>query len=256
MIDLNAAAGCWPFSIGQALTPEQLSNLLRQLGVQQAHVSAVEAILAPDPVPATRRLADQIADDQLLCPAAVIDPTLPTALKDLSHLADNWPIKLVKLYPGFGDYPADDDRAVELVRAAAQKGMASAVVIRVEDDRNQRRLLQTRPVAVDELTSLAQKVLPLPLLILNATRPEIIKMLPDAANLMCDMAFYESWSSVPDLLEHVPLEQVVFGSNAPFFYPQAAAAKLANPELSQEQRRAVATDNAQALWSMVQSNRR
>jgi len=256
MIDLNAAAGCWPFGMGQALTPKQLSNLLRQLDVQQAYVSAVEAILAADPTPATKRLADQIDADELLCPAAVIDPTLPTALKDLNHLADNWPIKLVKLYPGFGYYPADDGRAVELIGAAAEKGMASAVVMRVEDDRNQPRLLHTRPVAVDELTSLASKVLPLRLLILNATRHEIIKMLPDATNLMCDIAFYESFSSVPDLLEHVPLQQVVFGSNAPFFYPQAAAAKLANPELSQEQRRAVATDNAQALWSTVQSNRR
>jgi hypothetical protein len=131
----------------------------------------------------------------------------------------------------------------------------TAVVIRVEDDRNQPRLLRAGSVAIDELVCLARKVAPLPVLALNATRNEAMGMLDRADNLFADIAFVESWSSVPNVLEKIEADRLVFGSNTPFFYPQAAGAKLANPELTEDQRRMIGRGNAEKLLVAIASGR-
>jgi predicted TIM-barrel fold metal-dependent hydrolase len=252
MIDLNAAVGRWPFAAGWGESVEALSAALAEAGIRRAYVSAVEAILGPDPLLETQKLCHRILGHGVLFPAAVINAGLRTALKDLSRLARDWPICLVKLYPNYGGYAADEERTAELVRAAASDGLLAAVVMRVEDERNQHPLLQVAPVPTEAVVGLAAKVAPLPVLALNGLRGEVARMLREAPNVMADIAFVESGASLPDLFERVPAGRLVFGSHAPFFYPQAAAAKLASPELTAEQRSAVASGNAEAALVAAQ----
>jgi predicted TIM-barrel fold metal-dependent hydrolase len=252
MIDLNAALGRWPFAAGWGESVEALSAALVEAGIRRAYVSAVEAILGPDPLLETQELCQRILGHGVLFPVAVIDPGLRTALKDLSRLARNWPIRLVKLYPNFGGYAADEERTAELVRAAAGAGVLTAVVMRVEDERNQHPLLRVGPVPAEAVVRLAGKVAPLPVLALNGLRGEVATVIREAPNVMADIAFVESGASLPDLLEQVPAGRVVFGSHAPFFYPRAAAAKLASPELTAEQRWAVASGNAEAALAAAE----
>ena len=251
MIDLNAAVGRWPFVAGWAGRADELATAMAEAGVTQAHVSAAEAVLAPDPLAPTQRLCELLAGHERLVPAGVVDPTLRTAEPDLRRLVSNWPVRLVKFYPGFGGYSAEDGRVAAMVQAAGAEGVLTAVVMRLEDDRNQHRVMRVEPVGADAVTSLAAKVVPLPLLVLNGLKGEVTGLARRAANLFFDIAFVESGASLPDLLQDVPAERLVFGSNAPLFYPQAAAAKLAHEEVSEAQRRAIAVGNIDGVLEGV-----
>jgi len=256
VIDLNAAVGHWPFVAGWAERVDELAAAMAEAGVTQAHVSAAEAVLAPDPLTATQRLCDSLAEHERLVPAAVVDPTLRTAEADLRRVVSNWPVRLVKLYPAFGGYSAEDDRVAAMVQAAGAEGVLTAVVMRLEDDRNQHRVMRVEPVGADAVTSLAAKVAPLPLLILNGLKGEVTGLARRAENLFFDIAFVESGASLPDLLQDVPAERLVFGSNAPLFYPQAVAAKLAGEEVSEVQRQAIAVGNIEGILEVVRAPER
>ena len=251
MIDVNAAVGRWSFAASWAERADELAAAMAEASVAQAHVSAMEAVLAPDPLEATQRLCDSVAGHERLVPAAVADPTLRTAEADLRRLVSNWPVRLVKLYPSFGGYSAEDDRVAGMVRAAWAEGVLTAVMMRLEDDRNQHRVMRVDPVGVDGVTSLAAKVAPLPLLVLNALKGEVADLTKQAGNLLLDIAFVESGASLPDLLQNVSAERLVFGSNAPLFYPQAAAAKLAHDEVDEAQRQAIAVGNINGILDAV-----
>ena len=251
MIDLNAAVGRWPFAAGWAERADELAAAMAEAGVTQAHVSAVEAVLAPDPLAATLRLCDSLTGHERLVVAGVVDPTLRTAEADLRRLVSNWPVRLVKVYPGFSGYSAEGDRVAGMVQTAGAEGVLTAVVMRLEDDRNQHRVMRGELVRVDAVTSLAAKVAPLPLLVLNALKGEVAELARRGENLFFDIAFVESGASLPDLLQNVPAERLVFGSNAPLFYPQAAAAKLAGEEVGEEQRQAIAVGNIEGILDAV-----
>jgi predicted TIM-barrel fold metal-dependent hydrolase len=256
VIDVNAAVGRWPFAAGWAERADELAAAMADAGVRQAHVSAVEAVLAPDPLAATQRACDLLTGHERLIPAAVADPTLRTAEADLRRVVSNWPVRLVKLYPSFGGYSAEDDRVAGMVQTAGAEGVLTAVVMRLEDDRNQHRVMRADPVGVDAVTSLAAKVAPLPLLVLNGLKGEVADLTGRAENLLFDIAFVESGASLPDLLRDVPAERLVFGSNAPLFYPQAAAAKLAHAEVGEGQRRAIAVGNIEGIPDVVGASER
>jgi len=256
VIDLNAAVGRWPFVAGWAERADELAAAMAEAGVTQAHVSAAEAVLAPDPLAATQRVCDSLAGHERLVPAGVADPTLRTAEADLRRVVSNWPVRLVKVYPGFGGYSAEDDRVAAMVQAAGAEGVLTAVVMRLEDDRNQHRVMRVEPVGADAVTSLAAKVAPLPLLVLNGLKGEVTGLARRAENLFFDIAFVESGASLPDLLQDVPAERLVFGSNAPLFYPQAAAAKLAGEEVGEAQRQAIAVGNIEGILEVVRAPER
>lgn len=256
MIDVNAAVGRWPFVAGWAERVDELAAAMAEAGVTQAHVSAMEAVLAPDPLEATQRLCESVAGHGRLVPAGVADPTLRTAEPDMRRLVSNWPVRLVKLYPSFGGYSAEDDRVAGMVQTAGAEGALTAIVMRLEDDRNQHRVMRVEPVGVDAVTSLAAKVAPLPLLVLNGLKGEVAGLARRVENLLFDIAFVESGASLPDLLQDVPADRLVFGSNAPLFYPQAIAAKLANAEVGEGQRQAIAVGNIEGMLDVVGASER
>lgn len=251
IIDVNVSFGHWPFALHLPNQLDRLARLLAEAGIDQAHVSAAEAVLAPDPLAAAEPLLDQLAGHPTLQPALVLDPTLPTAQQDLAEALGRWPVRLLKLYPGFGGYAADDEPVAALIRSAGQSRVVSAVVLRVEDERALHRLMRPPTVDLQAIVHLAAEVAPLPLLVLNALRDEVVELLSSTDNLLADIAFVESGDSLPDLLQRVPAERIVFGSHAGLFYPQAAAAKLGSADIGQQQRAAIASGNIQAALAAV-----
>ena len=254
MIDLNVCLGPWPFAMKWDGSPETVSRHLADAGVTRAHASSIEAVLAPNPIDANEKLCQQVEPIDLLAPAIVVNPMLPAAHADLSRLLDRWPIRLIKLYPNYHRYHADHDRVVEIIQAAAQRNVRTAVVVRHIDDRNQPTLLPIPATPTDDVIRLAGKVQPTPLLMLNGVRNEAAAVLSRTGNVTADIAFVESGSSIGVMLKGTPHDRLVFGSNAPFFYPQAAAAKLANPDLTDDQRHAIAATNADALLQNSRPN--
>src|SRR5437867_332915 len=71
----------------------------------------------------------------------------------------------------------------------------------------------------------------------RATKPALVKELAEA-NVLFDIAMVEGVGGVAGLFERIPPAQIAFGSNAPFFYFEAALLKLREAGFGPEQFRA------------------
>ncbi len=87
-------------------------------------------------------------------------------------------------------------------------------------------------------------------LLLNALtilKGEKLAALLRAGDIVVDMAMLEGASGVANLLQKVPADRVLFGTHAPFFYPESAALKLQESPLADAQLRAIREGNARRL---------
>jgi predicted TIM-barrel fold metal-dependent hydrolase len=85
---------------------------------------------------------------------------------------------------------------------------------------------------------------------LMVLRGEPLARLSAAGDVYFDIAMLEGVGGLARLLKHVPLDQVLFGSHAPFFVWEAAMLKLREAGLGEHQRNAIASKNS---WSLLRS---
>ena len=82
---------------------------------------------------------------------------------------------------------------------------------------------------------------------LNVLRPDALDKLIAAGQVFVEIAALEGIGGIANLLQHVPLDRVLFGSHLPFFAWESAALKLQESELADVQRTAIERGNAQSL---------
>ena len=68
-----------------------------------------------------------------------------------------------------------------------------------------------------------------------------------AGEVYVEISMLEGVGGVANLLAQVPLNRVLFGSHAPFFYFQAALLKLKESPLPEQQLQAIRRENARRL---------
>jgi uncharacterized protein len=110
--------------------------------------------------------------------------------------------------------------------------------------------LRAEPVNPALLADVVKKTPGLRLVLLNALRTlrgEPLRNLLAAGEVCVEVATLEGVGGVARFLEQVPMERVLFGSHAPFFYFESAFLKLQESPLSQQQLNAIRRENAQRL---------
>jgi predicted TIM-barrel fold metal-dependent hydrolase len=88
------------------------------------------------------------------------------------------------------------------------------------------------------------------LVLLNALRTLRGQPLLDliaAGEVYVEISMLEGVGGVANVLAQVPANRVLFGSHAPLFYIESALLKLKESPLSEEQLRAIRSQNARAL---------
>lgn len=68
-----------------------------------------------------------------------------------------------------------------------------------------------------------------------------------AAGVCFDIATLENVGGVGNLVQQITADRVLFGTYAPFFYPESAILKLQESQLGGLGRQAIAQDNARKL---------
>jgi predicted TIM-barrel fold metal-dependent hydrolase len=247
LFDALAWTGPWPFSPVATHDARSLAAELSAHGVAGALVSPLEAVFAPDPGPANRRLLHDTRATSGLEPVPVINPALPGWERDLDELVADPRVRLVRLLPAYHAYRLDGRAAAAAAAAAAERGVAVAVQMRLVDERHEHPGVRVRPVPVAALEAFARRAGGVRLLASGLLRSEIKAVAPRLRRIRFDTAFAEWLDTVPDLLARARPEQLVFATNAPLLIPAAGRAKVATAAVPAQVRAAVGGDNLRRL---------
>jgi uncharacterized protein len=254
MIDTNVYLSRWPTRRLPCDETAALVAKLKAAGVTQAWAGSFDALLHNDVSAVNARLADECSahDAGLLIPFGTINPLLPDWQEDLRRCHEVHKMRGIRLHPNYHGYKLDAPQFASLLAAAAERKLLVQIAVRMEDPRTQHRLFSAADVDAAPLLPLLTKFPQLRVQLLNGLnvlRPDLLDRLIAAGNFSVEIAMLEGVSGVTNLLKHVPLARVLFGSYFPFFAWESASLKLQESELTQRIRAAIDRDNAERLLS-------
>jgi hypothetical protein len=134
------------------------------------------------------------------------------------------------------------------LKLATSHGLAIQLVLLLEDERTQGRLLRAPAPKLDGLPKALQAVAGARVMVINWQRAmagKPVLMALEGANLLFDIAMLEGITGITFALEQLPVEHLCFGSYAPVFYHEAAKLKLQESELNDAQMQAITHGNAE-----------
>jgi predicted TIM-barrel fold metal-dependent hydrolase len=247
LIDTNVSLFRWPFRRLPDDEPAALAGRLREQGVTAAWAGSFEGLLHNDITGVNERLAAVCAETPLFVPFGSINPLLPDWELDLRRCREEHKMKGIRLHPNYHGYRLDSPVFAALLRSATEMGFLIQIAIIMEDERTLHPLMRLPPVDVKPLPPLLRELPKVRLMLINAFRTlrlEEARRLAGAGNVAFEISMLEGVGGIRNLLQQVPVERVLFGSHAPFFYFESAALKLKESALTEDELGLVQSGNA------------
>jgi predicted TIM-barrel fold metal-dependent hydrolase len=254
LIDVNVSLSYWPFRrLPGDEAPDLVAELRRQ-GVTQAWAGSFDALLHRDLAGVNARLAETCRKhgDGLLVPFGAVNPKLPDWEEDVRRCHEEHRMAGLRLHPNYHGYKLDDPDFARLLDVAAARKLVVQIPLTMEDERTQHPLVLVPHVDATPLVAHAKRLPHLKLVLLNAFRSlrgEKLEALAEAGNVSFDIGMLELVGGVGDLVQKIRVDQVLFGSYAPFFYFESAVLKLKESALDATRHRAIASGNAKRILS-------
>lgn len=251
--DVNVYQSRWPTRRLHGDDILQMEKILAEKGVSEAWISSFDGLLHKDIGGVNQRLYDdcKMCREVKLKPFGVINPVLPDWQEDVLRCALKWKMPGVRLFPNYHGYSLDDTRFVDLLKFASERSLIISISLQLEDERMMHRLLRVPPVDPAPLVEAFTIVPNARVLLLNAKQTirsnTAVQQLIADRNLYIDTAMLEGLGAISQLLTSIPLEKILFGSNAPLFYFQAAILKLTESDLDRWQIKSIQQGSAQQL---------
>lgn len=250
--DTNVDLFRWPFRRLPLDETPILVEKLRALGVRQAWAGSFEGLLHRDIAAANRRLAGECRErgGGMLVPFGEINPMLPDWEEDLRRCHEEHGMPGVRLHPNYHGYRLSEPVLLRLLQAAGQRGLLVQIAVSMEDERTQHPLARVPHVELALLPELLAKAPGARVQVLNGfrvVRGQLLLKLAATERVFFEIATLEGAGGVANLLKQIPLDRVLFGSHAPFFYPEAAHLKMIESDLGEAQRKAIQAGNAEKL---------
>lgn len=252
LIDVNVSLSRWPLRRLPCDETPVLVAKLRLHGVTQAWTGSFDGLLHKDLGAVNAHLALECRQHGrgLLLPFGSVNPKAPDWEEELRRCVEVHQMPGIRLHPNYHGYKLDDPDFARLLRLAADRRLIVQLALAMEDERAMHPLLRVEPVNPAPLADLVKQTPGLRLVLLNALRAlrgEPLRKLLAAGEVYVEVATLEGVGGVARFLEQVPMQSVLFGSHAPFYYFESALLKLQESPLSQEQLTAVRCENAQKL---------
>lgn len=241
--DATTWIGRWPFSFCETHDAKSLSAHLRAHGIRRALVSPLDAVFAPEPMPANRELLASTRDAEGLIPVPVINPALGNMREQLARSAADRRVRAVKLLPNYHDYRLHSRAVDELIEELQPTGLRLVVQMQLIDPRHEYHAMNLKPVLSKDLVALLQRHPDRTILASGLMRPDILSLLPAFPRLIADLSFAEWHDTMEHLLAKVSARQLVFASHTPLLITGAARAKIEGSTMRATQLQAIAEGN-------------
>jgi uncharacterized protein len=240
LIDVNISVSRWPFRRLVGDDPAGLVGLLRKRGISEAWAGSFDGLLHHDIGAVNARLAaDCAAHRGFLVPFGSVNPQLPDWQEDLRRIHEAHKMPGIRLHPNYHDYKLSDPAGAEVLSAAARRGLAVQIVLAMEDERTQHRLMRIPPVDPSPLTELLSRIKGLKLMLLNSGNNT-----PALRGTYFDFAMREGPYALTRAVAAAGQDRIIFGSHAPLFYVESAVLKLKEAGFVQQQVKAICETNA------------
>lgn len=257
MYDASLFVGHWAFSTMPTISAASLIPQLRAAGITGGAFSPVEAVLAPEPMAANRRLFDalQAARSQGFAVTAVpiIDPSLPGWEDHLAACREmGGPILgAIKIVPNYHDYALDSSPVDALARQCAARGIGLCVQVRMEDERSHHPLMRVPAVAPAAVAAVAARHPSLPILVCGAYLSELDSYRA-CPRVSVELSFVESGFLLRDARERLGGDRLLLGTHAPLHMIAASVAKLTSDDLDADTYARISTSNFRRFFSTAQ----
>jgi len=252
IIDSNVNLSRWPFRrLAGDETPDLVAKL-RKRNVAQAWAGSFDGILHRDIAGVNARLAADCSayGKDFLIPFGSINPKLPGWQEDVRRCAQDHRMPGIRLHPNYHGYELKDPAFAELLRLAAGAKLIVQLVVSMEDLRTQHPLLRAPPVDVAALPQLVRNEPSVQVMLLNwspALRGQRLQPFADAGMVYFDISTVEGTEGVARLMEGLPSDRVLFGSNFPLFYIEAALLKVEESGLPDDKKTMLCEANARRV---------
>lgn len=266
MFDVNCGCGVWPFRPTPPADAASLEAMLRAEGITRACAYPLEACLWPDPQEANELRLAQLAQSSFWVPSAVLNPMLPACMKGYKRCREEWRVPLVRLFPNYHFYDLDDPAVDALAEQAAADGVVIGIHGRVEGYAIRTPIGRAKPFPTEQVGALAERHPGLRVVAFGVGKmweqPYFVSRealerveaqaefddppsLPE--NLWIELSFFESECSFATAVKLFSARRVLFGTNAPMFYPRSNVLKIKNSDAPQSAKRAALFENAARL---------
>lgn len=237
IIDVNVAFGFWPIQRIPSADLSALNAVYERLEIGEVWLSAVESILYPEPATFDQALFARLEAFPRFRPVITANPLLANWEAELRGAQREHALAAVKLFPSYHGYAPDHPEALCLAAVASELGLPVLVQMRVNDERNQPVCMQVSGVKAAAVATLSLAVPDATIIALSSYYGELADLAKGSHRLLADLSFLDGASPILWAQEALPAERLVFGSLAPWLYPDAALIKLRhhdNPPLIQE----------------------
>lgn len=257
MIDVNAYLGHFAFRRLRHNTALELLKLMDSKGIRQAVVASAAAIAYRNPQPGNDDLAAETGPHRArLIPFATINPVYAGWRDDLKACHETHGMKGLRLHPHWHRYKLSDPACIELVEAAAGRGMIVSIPVRVEDPRQRSWLADIQDVPLSEIEGLVRAVPKARFLILSGggfARTALGRRdsgLP--SNYWIEICRVSSvmGNEMGQLVTNLGADRLVFGTGIPFHYADPAMLNVEVLDAPEDVKARIRRGNAAALLGL------
>jgi len=248
IIDALCDRGHTPYrEIGQ----RAVAYVMDRCGIGAACVSLAVGMFAFDAREANERLVQAIARHRnRLWPIGTLDPTVPTWREDLEDGLGRLDLAGFRLHPTYHGYPLDAPDALDLATWLADAGHPLFVALYVDEERFQHPAIRVPDVPIAEIVRLIRQA-PATTIVLNSLKVEHALPLLEAG-LHLDRVYLDvnamdmPFDGLRSLAETHGVDRLVFGTQMPFLYPEAALMVVEHSGLASVEIEAILERNWQA----------
>jgi len=251
-IDTNVTLSHWPFRRLRGDDTAELVKILRHHGVTQAWAGTFDGILHKDIAGANARLVEECRrhGHDILLPFGTVNIALPAWEDDVRRCVEEHKMRGLRVFPNYHGYKLDHPDFARLLASCDEHRLILQIAVSIEDERTQHPLMQVKDVDAAPLAGLLKAHPNLRVVLLNtfrATGSKNLAALSACKNVYFEMSTREAVAGVATLAEKIPVERILFGSHAPFFYFDSAVLKLRESGLDEEKLSLIRTKNAERL---------